>query len=164
VVSSAANERLRTACDFTFRTVLAKQVIVEGKKSLGLLQGLLIYLAWHYQYLRHQTQQIYQYLQLAIGMVVDLGLDTPKPRQRILPSLLHSAHGPERTSADGLTAEEERALRGCYSLSCGLAVLVFDKPQNLHRAPVTVWPGSGQTRLLCTRQGLATECKAATYC
>jgi hypothetical protein len=34
--SSAANETLRTACDITFRTVLAKQVIVDGKKSLEL--------------------------------------------------------------------------------------------------------------------------------
>jgi hypothetical protein len=73
VASSSANEELQATCDFTFRNVLARTVIVEGKRNLELLQGLLIYLAWHHHYLRHETQQIYQYLQLAIGMAVDLG-------------------------------------------------------------------------------------------
>jgi hypothetical protein len=131
VASSSANERLQAACDLTFRNVLARKVIVEGKRNLELLQGLLIYLAWHHHYLRHETQQIYQYLQLAIGMVVDLGLNKPQSKQRPLPSLSQSCLSLGGFSTEGATAEEDRALLGCYSLSCGLAVLGFDKPQNL---------------------------------
>lgn len=131
VASSSANERLQTACDFTFRNMLARKVIVEGKRNLELLQGLLIYLAWHHHYLRHETQQIYQYLQLAIGMVVDLGLNKPKSQQRHSPSLSQNSMSRGKTTSEESTAEEERALLGCYALSCGLAVLGFDKPQNL---------------------------------
>jgi hypothetical protein len=128
VASSSANERLQAACDFTFRNMLARKVIVEGKRNLELLQGLLIYLAWHHHYLRHETQQIYQHVQLAIGMVVDLGLNKPKSGQR---SLSQDSMSRGRTLSEESTAEEERALLGCYALSCGLAVLGFDKPQNL---------------------------------
>jgi hypothetical protein len=133
VASSSANENLRVACDLTFHNVLARKAIVKGKRNLELLQGLLIYLAWHHHYSRHETQQIYPYLQLAIGMVVDLGLNKPQSKRRSASSLSHTGLNPERTSAEaeGATAEEERALLGCYSLSCGLAVLGFDKPQNL---------------------------------
>jgi hypothetical protein len=131
VASSSANERLQAACDIAFRNILARKVIVEGKRSLELLQGLLIYLAWHHHYMRHETQQIYQYLQLAIGMAVDLGLNKPKSKQRHPPNLSQNSMGRESTTSEGGTAEEKRALLGCYALSCGLAVLGFDKPQNL---------------------------------
>jgi hypothetical protein len=58
LVASSANERLRIACDLTFRNVLARKVIVEGERNLELLQGLLIYLAWHHHYLRHETADL----------------------------------------------------------------------------------------------------------
>ena len=131
LVTSSANERLQAGCDVTFRNVLARRVIIEGKRNLELLQGLLIYLAWHHHYLRHETQQIYQYLQLAIGMVVDLGLDKIIHTERPLPNSSHSNIRAWRTLAEEGAAEEGRALLGCYTLSCGLAVLGFDKPQNL---------------------------------
>lgn len=64
-------------------------------------------------------------------MVVDLGLHKPKSKQGPLQGLSHIGLNPGRASVEGAIAEEERALLGCYSLSCGLAVLGFDKPQNL---------------------------------
>ena len=131
VATSSGNERLQAACDITFRNVLARRVIVEGNRNLELLQGLLIYLSWHHHYLRHETQQIYQYLQLAIGMVVDLGLDKIILTERPLSNSSHSGIKAWRTSAVEGAAEEARALLGCYTLSCGLAILGFDKPQNL---------------------------------
>ena len=131
VASSSADERLQAASDLTFRNILARKVIVEGKRSLELLQGVLIYLAWHHHYLRHETQQIYQYLQLAIGMVVDLGLNNFKSKRRPPTSSSDSSPSLAKSPTAEATAEEERALLGCYSLSCGLAVLGFDKPQNL---------------------------------
>jgi hypothetical protein len=36
VASSSANERLQGACDLTCRNILARKVIVEGKRNLEL--------------------------------------------------------------------------------------------------------------------------------
>ena len=142
VASSSANKQLQAACDLAFRNILARKVIVEGKRNLELLQGLLIYLAWHHHYMRHETQQIYQYLQLAIGMVVDLGLNKPKSQQRHPPTLSRNSMSRESITSEEGTAEEERALLGCYALSCGLAVLGFDKASkpSLYPPSSAMWP------------------------
>ena len=41
VAASSANKKFQAACDLAFRTILARKVIVEGKRNLELLQGLL---------------------------------------------------------------------------------------------------------------------------
>ena len=65
-------------------------------------------------------------------MVIDLGLNNPTTStQRHSTSLSQGELNSTRTSAVAGTVEQERALLGCYTLSCGLAVLSFDKPQNL---------------------------------
>ena len=78
VVTSAFDIDFQRASFQLFRQTLATKVIVNGERSLELLQGLLIVLAFHHHYLRRDTQQIYQWLQLAIGMVIELGLLDPK--------------------------------------------------------------------------------------
>ena len=49
--SSGGDEIVQASCDVNFRTFLAKKVIVQGDRSLDLLQGLLVYLAWYHHYL-----------------------------------------------------------------------------------------------------------------
>lgn len=73
LAASIGDEEFQAACDLLFRNVLATKIIVYGERSLELLQGLLVYLAWHHHYMNRETQQLYQYVQLAIGMAIDLG-------------------------------------------------------------------------------------------
>ena len=120
VVSSSSNERLQSTLNEHFRKTLAQRATVNGETSLDLLQSLLLYLAWHHHYLDHRTQQMYQYLQQAVGMVVDLHLDEP------LVTDSDSDTGGEETRIPRL-----RAYLGCYYLSCVLSVLGFNKPQTL---------------------------------
>ena len=67
VITTAYEVPEQNAFDVVFREMLARAVIVEGKKSLDYLQGLLIYLAWHHTSFRHKTAQVFQLLHLAIG-------------------------------------------------------------------------------------------------
>ena len=117
VVCSIEDPSLRAELEKAFRQFLAQKVVVEGKRNLELLQGLLLYLAWHQHYLRHEDQQVYQYLQLAIAMTVDLELEKASFTASALPSRL------------GL--HQARAFVGCYYLSCGYCILGFRKPRYL---------------------------------
>ena len=117
VVCSTDDSSLHAELEKVFRQCLAQKVIVEGKRNLELLQGLLLYLAWHQHYLRHEDQQVYQYLQLAIAMTVDLELDKVSLMAGAMPSRLE--------------LHQARAFVGCYYLSCGYCILGFRKPRYL---------------------------------
>ncbi|KAF7595030.1 hypothetical protein BBP40_007631 [Aspergillus hancockii] len=85
--------------DARFRDVLADRVIVSGEKSLDYLQGLLVYIAWYNLHLRPMSFQVYQYLQIAVSMVADLGFNDND-------QLWSSS-----------TIEAKNACLGCYYLS-----------------------------------------------
>ncbi|KIW88121.1 uncharacterized protein Z519_11232 [Cladophialophora bantiana CBS 173.52] len=103
----------------TFRHVLADRVIIRGQKSLQLLQSLLTYMTWYHHRFDPQTVQFYQLLQLANGMVADLGL----PRRFA-----------KEGTFDGRGDEDVNAMRAfllCYYLNCGGGVLGYDRPENM---------------------------------
>ncbi|KAK1810063.1 hypothetical protein LTR12_015578 [Friedmanniomyces endolithicus] len=114
-VTSSAHPDTQARLSQAFRTALSATVIMRGERSIDLLQGLMIFLAWHHNYMA--KQQINQMLYLLAGMAADLGLH----RQ------------PYRTDALNIAAalKQDRAFLGCYYLCCGLSVMGFDKPSPL---------------------------------
>ncbi|KAK1074642.1 hypothetical protein LTR74_000885 [Friedmanniomyces endolithicus] len=114
-VTSSAHPDTQARLAQAFRHALSATVIMRGERSMDLLQGLMIFLAWHHNYM--VKQQIHQLLYLLAGMAADLGLH----RQ------------PYETDALNIAAalEQDRAFLGCYYLCCGLSVMAFDKPSPL---------------------------------
>lgn len=55
------------------RISISTQVIVERKKDLDLLQGLLIYLAWYYSPYKQPGGHVNLLVQIAVAMAIDLG-------------------------------------------------------------------------------------------
>jgi hypothetical protein len=90
-----------------FRKVVMVK-IMNGEKSLDLLQGLLVFIAWHHHYTDTQAVSIHMLLQLCIGIAGDLGLDS-----------LPASHPTE----DARNREAKRAYLGCYYLSSNIALL-----------------------------------------
>ncbi|MCJ1314393.1 hypothetical protein MMC25_008075 [Agyrium rufum] len=74
LMSSTSSPDLQQSLTHEFRAYLAQQVIMDGTKSLDLLQSLLVYLAWYHLYFDPQNQQMYQLVQLAVAMAEDLEL------------------------------------------------------------------------------------------
>lgn len=107
--------------DEVFRRVLADRVVVKGQSSLELCQGLLIYLTWYNHRFDPEIQQFYQLQQMATAMAAELGLS--KKFADINDSL-------QLRSLDDIN--EARAFLLCYYLSCGTAVLGYDRPENMH--------------------------------
>ncbi|KAE8406290.1 hypothetical protein BDV37DRAFT_280885 [Aspergillus pseudonomiae] len=108
--ASSDDMYLLRSLDNRFRSVLADRVVNAGEKSLDYLQGLLVYIAWYNLHLRPRSFQSYQYLQIAISMVEDLGLDDG--------NITHTEV--DRSSA--LSGSEAlNACLGCYYLSSVIA-------------------------------------------
>jgi hypothetical protein len=82
-----------------FQRQIANRIVILGHKSLEILQGLLVYVAWYHYFHDLKKQQLATILQLCVAQVLDLGL----PRDR--------NSRPERSS------EEKRAYLGTYYLN-----------------------------------------------
>ncbi|KIW70272.1 hypothetical protein PV04_02556 [Phialophora macrospora] len=119
LTGSSSDREFEKQADNLFRHVLADRVIVKGQTSLELLQSLLTYLAWYHHRFEPETLQVYQFVQLANGMVADLGLPRKFSRAGV-----NSA----QQEAD---PDEIRAFLLCYYLNCGGGVLGYDRSENM---------------------------------
>lgn len=115
VVTSGTERDFQLRLGQAFRLTLSSKAIVEGERSLDLMLGLLVYLAWHHRYM--SKQQIYQELCLLAGMATDLGLYQSKQRKDS-----EDAH---------MAMERDRAFCGCYYICCSLSIMGFNKPNPL---------------------------------
>ncbi|KAL2019598.1 hypothetical protein VTK56DRAFT_9495 [Thermocarpiscus australiensis] len=61
--------------DEEFRKVLGLKFVAGGERSLELLQGLVIYIAWYPFHLRPKNKQAFQYIRMVVDIVNDLELD-----------------------------------------------------------------------------------------
>lgn len=93
-----------------FRKVVMVK-IMNGEKSLDLLQALLVFVAWHHHYMDAQAMSINLLIQLCVGLASDLGLDN-------LPSV-------RNMSREDACREREakRAYLGCFYLATNLGLL-----------------------------------------
>ncbi|KAI3232173.1 transcriptional regulator family: Fungal Specific TF [Penicillium roqueforti] len=121
-VAAASSQycHLQDALIRQFKQTLSQRVIIAGEKDLDLLQGLLVHLAWYHFHFVPGSAQYYQYLQIGIGMVIELRLDQEAAE------LLE-----QRTElGDAYIREACRAYLGCYYMS-SIISMSSGKPNNL---------------------------------
>lgn len=119
VTGGSSSPEFEKQADELFRHILADRVIVRCQRSLELLQSLLTYMTWYHHRFDPETVQFWQFLQLANGMYMDLGL-------------------PKKYAMDEVSAprsiedlNEIRAFLLCFYLNCGGGVLGFDRSENM---------------------------------
>ncbi|KUJ18025.1 uncharacterized protein LY89DRAFT_781130 [Mollisia scopiformis] len=99
---------------------LGERMLLRGEKSLDLLQGLLVYLAWgNYQF--HNSAQMSALLQLAVALLAELELgkmlpSPPDPKKSLVHVVGISSTAPAKALAVH-TPDEMRAFLGCFYLS-----------------------------------------------
>ncbi|KIW26095.1 uncharacterized protein PV07_09222 [Cladophialophora immunda] len=128
------NLALQAKLEAELKESLSRRLIVEGEKSLDLLQGLLVYLNWYHFQFDPARQVLYQLVQMANSLALDLGLDNPV-RQELLVN--PASLVPELRTKYLLALEEvegRRALLGCYYLSSSIC-LAMRKPSSLAHSP-----------------------------
>ncbi|KAL3495894.1 hypothetical protein BJX62DRAFT_144842 [Aspergillus germanicus] len=121
VTNGASKYRhLQAALVEKFKNVLSQNLIIAGEKDLDLLQGLLVHLAWFHFYFNPWSPQTYRYLQIAISMVVDLGLD----------NMVSNMISNNTTLDDTYSRDACYAYLGCYYISSVISTS-NGKPNNL---------------------------------
>jgi hypothetical protein len=118
-VSSYESVLLQISLSREFRKIVMVR-IVKGEKSLDLLQGLLVFIAWHHHYMDPQAVSIPMLLQLCLGIANDLSLD----------SISRTAKSPLQRE-DPRDRDAKRAYLGCYYLSCNVSWMQSGKVRSM---------------------------------
>ncbi|GAB1207496.1 hypothetical protein APSETT445_006216 [Aspergillus pseudonomiae] len=66
---------LQQKLEFEARTVVSTRIVMNMERDMDLLRGLLVHIAWYHYHWRIYHTQVYMLLQMAMAIVVDLGLD-----------------------------------------------------------------------------------------
>lgn len=130
--ASSHDHTQQMSLDVIFRRELAERTIITPKRTLGLVQSVLVYLSWYawpsdtkckadrsrYHFVfSHKTQQIFFLHHLVIGLALDIGLHRDYQP-------LNFPHRPKpKAPSPHDQRERERAFLGCYYLSsmCGIS-------------------------------------------
>ncbi|KAK0733827.1 hypothetical protein B0T26DRAFT_670190 [Lasiosphaeria miniovina] len=78
VLSAASSSRTihgHSLYDEEFRKILGLKFVAGGDRSIELLQGLNVYVAWYPFHLRPKNKQAFQYIRMIVDIVTDLELD-----------------------------------------------------------------------------------------
>lgn len=119
-VASCDSVLLQLTLSREFRKVVTVKVM-NGEKSLDLLQGLLVFIAWHHHYMDAQAVSIPMLLQICAGIAGDLGLDNLSTSSMRSP--LHREDPRDR--------EAKRAYLGCYYLASNIGLTEPGKARSI---------------------------------
>ncbi|KAL2064298.1 hypothetical protein VTL71DRAFT_4792 [Oculimacula yallundae] len=144
--ASLQDLELHHQIDQEFRRVLSSKVLLAGQKSLDFLQGLLVYIAWYPAHVNPRDTTSFMYLNLAISLLVDLGLDQDTPSANKYNATIKSTGIIE---GDQFTADARRTYLGCYYMSSAADALFpsikrgFRKPNSHHYRDLLDKDGEG---------------------
>lgn len=135
--ASYENMPLQRRLGKEIKHVVSTRIIFEGEASIEIIQGILIYLAWHvsrstqisshtvlttsnsrnHYYSRPRVYS--QFLQLAISIVVDLRLNRPPPHgpPKVGLTLELDADTKAKKYPTAWSQDERRAVAGCFYLA-----------------------------------------------
>ncbi|KAJ5709837.1 hypothetical protein N7493_009429 [Penicillium malachiteum] len=124
-----AVESKNTACQaalcVSIRELAGKRLLVDCDKSLDLLQGVLVYLAWVTLHSQPQKSSLCIYSQMAIGLVFELGLNKPAPPDLSMTVSNSNAvcymPGLKASISTLRTMNERRAVLSCFVLTSIIA-------------------------------------------
>ncbi|CZR59098.1 related to cercosporin resistance protein [Phialocephala subalpina] len=125
------NETLQRRIEKELKETLSRKLIVSAEKSLDLIQGILVYLAWYHFYFDVDNQQLYQLCQMATSLAVDIGINKPLEQTKESSSLVLARTTfflPSSVSLEDL--EARRTYLGCYYVSSQICH-GLRKPNNL---------------------------------
>ncbi|KAL1625116.1 hypothetical protein SLS56_007461 [Neofusicoccum ribis] len=118
VVTSIQDLARQRALGHALMSDFTTKLLIEGKRSVDLLQGILVWLAWYHVHF-FTNPQTTNLLQLAVGLVIDLGLKRTARAygmERLERGVTRSAHG-ELANSELRTSDERRALLGTFYLT-----------------------------------------------
>ncbi|KAK0099941.1 hypothetical protein ONS95_013236 [Cadophora gregata] len=114
------NFKLQQHIELELRENLSRRILVNGEKTLDLLQGVLVYLTWYHFYFNPDREQMYQLSQIAISMTVDLGMDKPTRQGQTCSGTSSLLPFMSQSMFSAGEIEGMRAYLGCYFLTSSI--------------------------------------------
>ncbi|KAH9219738.1 hypothetical protein DL95DRAFT_404483 [Leptodontidium sp. 2 PMI_412] len=111
--ASIQDPLLHHQIDHEFKRVLSSKVLLQGQRSLDFLQGLLVYIAWYPVHVNPRDTTSFTYMNLAISLLTDLGLDREAPITKTDGAVTST----DLVEGDHFTAAARRTYLGCYYMS-----------------------------------------------
>ncbi|KAK5135788.1 hypothetical protein LTR08_004614 [Meristemomyces frigidus] len=108
---------------------LSERVLMNNEKNIGILQGILVLVAWYHPHV-FSNQQTTNLLHLAIALTIDMGIDRvpghshadfKAEMKSAMPKSMRSEFPPIISRVQIGTLEEDRALAGVFYLTSMLA-------------------------------------------
>lgn len=120
------NPVLQDILEREVREHISTYLIMEMRRDMDLLQGLLVHTAWYHYHWRTYHTQAYMLLQMALMVVVDLGLD--KDENFKMQAIPPDGRQPDQVQRHGdhQSLAGQRALLGCYYL-CSKYVCLYSR-------------------------------------
>ncbi|KAI0471797.1 hypothetical protein GGR56DRAFT_92408 [Xylariaceae sp. FL0804] len=121
ITATSASPRERDVLSSRVRAVILQKIVVDREKSLDLLLGLVVFLAWsHLQGKNKRYTTLFA--QLVMGLIYDMGLHRAPPvRTHFCPSFKEGDAPLLARIRARRTDEERRAVLGAYLLTSTLA-------------------------------------------
>lgn len=104
---------LQVALSEQYRLELAQRTLVRPRKTIAMIQSILVYLAWYHFHFSPLSQQLHSLLHLAFGLAMDMGI-YHRPKKPFID--ISGRPGPATVSPSE-EREAQRTLLGCYYLS-----------------------------------------------
>ncbi|THV46244.1 hypothetical protein BGAL_0402g00010 [Botrytis galanthina] len=101
------------------RETISSRTIIHGEKSIDLLQGILLYLAWYHYHYNPEKENLFQLTQMANAMVIDLELHRPKFGE-VQTSYSNTLGFECPKKFTPIQIEERRTLIGCFCLTSSI--------------------------------------------
>ncbi|KUJ19994.1 uncharacterized protein LY89DRAFT_716459 [Mollisia scopiformis] len=129
--ASSGDEKVQAKLEREMRENLSRRLIVNGERSLDLLEGLLVYIAWYHFYFDPENQQLYQLCQMATSLAADININ--KPPRSLGNALQKFSIAKPSSFLSGMAAEDAESKRvylGCYYISSSICH-GLRKPNNM---------------------------------
>lgn len=136
VIAAASSEtpKLQRQLVKEIMQIFADHIIISGKKSLELVQSILVSVIWYYPPEHFEELKFYQFVHLAAVMSIDLGLGRRKynPKSRLVPYTWRDHPFRKQPLPDPTSIEARRTWLAVYFLSSNVSMA-------LHRPNLIRW-------------------------
>ncbi|KAI1082938.1 hypothetical protein F5B20DRAFT_490003 [Whalleya microplaca] len=133
-VASSETPRLQRLVVKEMMQTFAEKIIINGEKSLEMVQALLVSVIWYYPPEHFEELKFYQFVHLAAVMSIDIGLGRRKnnPKSRLIPYTWRDHPFRKQPLPDPTTIEARRTWLAAYFLASNVAMA-------LHRPNLIRW-------------------------
>ncbi|TLD24376.1 hypothetical protein PspLS_06783 [Pyricularia sp. CBS 133598] len=116
-----------------FKSYIAQHVIVEARRGIDSVQGLIVYCNWHNRCTNPSVQQLYQLTQLAVTLAGEFGLPSLSTIREMNSSNAKMSRSIRDLNSQYLDELERiRTYLGCYHVSHGMSIGVRKPTHLLH--------------------------------